>query len=150
MLEGTETLSQIPARKRNERRPVWRRRVSAAVLPESHVSIDQRCLDWRKLHSPEVFFAEQFVHRPRANGGQKHSFRVYPCVALRGGPSSNKNRPRRAQRNQFMRVYRQIVRRQGPRIFHEISRHPMIFARPRDVLHQLPKIPPMELRAAFP
>jgi len=72
MLEGTE-ISQIAARKRNKRGPVWSGRVSAAMLAESDVSIDQRGLDRRKLRSPEILLAQQFVNRPRARGRQRLS-----------------------------------------------------------------------------
>src|SRR5579883_2334539 len=62
---------------------------------------------------------------------------------------SDKHRPRRAQRDQLMRIDWQIFRRQWPRVFQKIPRHPVILARSRHVLQLLPKIPPVKFRSAL-
>src|ERR1700681_2859068 len=65
---------------RQERRPVRRRRVAAAMLAKGHVPVDERRLDRGKLGGAHVFLAQKPVYRPRASRRQEHSFRIHPSI----------------------------------------------------------------------
>jgi len=98
------------------------------MLAERHLAIYQRRFDGRKLRSSQVFFPEQLIDRPCADRCQEHAFGVHPSVAGDRGAGADEHRTRSAQRNELVRIYRQIVGRQGPAVLNEVTGHPVVFA----------------------
>src|SRR5258708_7036950 len=79
-----------------------------------------------------------------------------PCVSHFGNPIADKRRSRCAQRNQFVRVYRQVAgifaseRSLGRAVLQKITCHPVIFAGPREILHLFSEIASVRFDATFP
>src|SRR6266568_8361051 len=142
----------VSLRPLQKRGPIRPRRVSASVLPPCQVPIHQPHFHRRKFARRKRLLSKQFKHRPRRNGGHKTSPLIHPrpLRALPAGCAiADKRRPRRAQRDQLVRIHRQISRVHRPAIFKKIPRHPVILARPGEILHQFAKIPPMQFRPAL-
>src|SRR5262245_12415784 len=135
-----------------ERRPVWTGRVAAAVLAPGEIAVDQRGFHRGKFRRAQILFTEQPKHRARRDRRLEAAALVHPlafCTLPFRRAVTDERRPRRAQRDQFMRVHRQIGWLERAAVLQKISRHPMILARPGQVLDQFAEVPPMQLRAAF-
>jgi len=118
------------------------------MLAERHLAVYQRRFDGRKLRSSQVFFPEQLIHRAGANPGQEHSFGVHPAVAGGRGTGADEHRPRSAQRNEFVRIHRQIVGRERAAILDEVTGHPVVFAA-REIFQLLAPMAPVKFGTAF-
>src|SRR5438876_7592534 len=92
---------EIPAGKLQECRPVRRCSVTAAVLPEGYVTVDERGFDRRELGGPKIALAQEFVHGPGAGSGQEHALGIHPSIPI-GSAGADEHRARRAQSNQLM------------------------------------------------
>src|SRR5882724_7690456 len=107
--------------------------MSASMLPKCHVAVDQRRLGRRKLRSAHVLFAEKFVDGAGSSGSQEHALGIHPTIALRSA-AADEDRPRRAQRNQLVRIHRKIVPCEWTGVLEEVAGHRVILARSSHVL----------------
>ena len=105
---------------------------------------------------PDVLNSQQSEYRSSRYGGHVTTLLVQPIgVPTFGHTVANECEPKSAQRNQHMRVHREIAgilaakRRLRSAILQEIARHPMVFARAGQVLDCFPKIATMQFCAAF-
>ena len=73
--------------------------MSATVLAEGHIAIDQSCLDRRKCRRAHVFLAQQPVHRPSPSSRKEHSFRIHPSISVLRRAGADENWTRSAQRH---------------------------------------------------
>ena len=135
---------QVTASKGQECWPVGSRSMSARVLAKRQLSLYQGRFNRRKHGRSHVLLPQQLVDRTCANRSQKHSLGIDPAVSVRGS-ARDEDRTRRAECDQFMGIDRQVSRCQWPRIFQEVARHPVIFARPGDIPHLLAEYMPVEL-----
>src|SRR5260370_16788601 len=83
----------VPAGECQERRPVWARGVSTAMLAEGHITINQRCLYPGKPRSSQILLSQELVHRPSANPAQDHSLTVHPPIPLPATPAQPTSQP---------------------------------------------------------
>ena len=95
----------------------------ALMLPKRKVARHQRRSHRRELRRPQILRAHQPVHRSCRNLGQKHPARIGPCIAVgvgvaiaHVGSSTDKQRSRSTQRNQFVIIHGQVARIEWPRI----------------------------------
>ena len=129
---------QIPPRKLQKRRPVRRRRMPELVLPERQIALQQRPSPSAETPSspgpscPAAGTPAPRPPRPETRPSGRPT-RLRPCF----DPTPDKHRPRRAQRNQLMRIHRQVARRQRPGILHEVPRHPVVERRRGGQVFQL-------------
>src|ERR1035441_4907901 len=100
--------------------PVRRQHVMLArVAVETDVVLDG-VIKWRKIHFGNSRFAEQFINRRGGAGGEKFAVRIAPAVFAAG---VQKQRTRRNEREEKMRVHRQIIPMPG--VFLKVARHPI-------------------------
>ena len=57
--------------------------MSAAVLAEGDVAIDERSFDGREFRDAEIFLAKQLVDGAGSHGGLEHALGVHPAVSLK-------------------------------------------------------------------
>ena len=118
------------------------------VLPECQISIHQRGFYRGKLCRAKILFSEEPVNRTAGDLSQKHPFRIDPTVALRGA-STNEYRTRRTQRDQLVRIHRQVFIVERTVVLQKISGEPMILARPCEIPDLFSEMPPVQLRPAL-
>src|SRR2546423_8499878 len=98
------------------------------MLAKSHVTVDERGLNRRKLGRSHVLFAEKAINRPCPSSGHETPFCIDPSVALGCGPAADEYRTRCAKRDQLVRIDRQIAPIQRAGVFKEVAGDPMILA----------------------
>ena len=136
--------------------------MSAVVLPPRELAIEQADVDRAassrcgSRRDAEILGAEQAEHRLRRDRRHETALMVEPLrVALFRHAVADEGQARRAQRDQFVRVDRQIAgglaaeRRFGGAVLQEVAGHPVILARAGEVLDRLAPIAAMQLGAAF-
>ena len=108
------------------------------------------------VRGAEVLRAEQTKHAARGDGRHVAALMIEPSrVSLFGNAVADKNGSRRAQRDELVRVHRNVARIPaaegcgGGAVLQEIAGHPMVFAGAGQVLDRFAPIAPMELGAAF-
>ncbi len=138
-----------PAHEREERGPVGQRRVAAAMLAERNVAVDEGRFHRRKIRRPQILLPEERVNRTGADGGEEHALRVDPASFDLLGTDADEERPRCAQRNQFVRIDRQIAGVQRSCVFDEIAGDPVVLAGTGHVLDLFAEIAPMQFGAAL-
>src|SRR5690606_11462500 len=108
------------------------------------------------LGHAEIARAEQPERRLRRDGRHVTALLIEPVgVALLGNAVADERGPRRAQRDQLMRIDRDVVGVLATEaglfgaVFEEAPGHPMILTRAGQVLDGFPEVAPMQLRAAL-
>src|SRR5262249_585106 len=111
------------------------------------------------LHPPARFLSREIVScqdpffrgagkpdrwRPQPEPPLPHD----PTVALRGA-STNEYRTRRTQRDQLVRIHRQVFIVERTVVLQKISGEPMILARPCEIPDLFSEMPPVQLRPAL-
>src|SRR5919198_1438319 len=126
-----------------KRRPVRAGSVATTMLAESKLAIDKRSLYRRKLCCSQILLAEQLEDGPGSNRSHKTSSLINP-FALRSWPFcgavTDKGGARRAQRNQLVRINRQIIPVERPGVFEKVACHPMVFARACEIFYKFTEI----------
>src|ERR1035441_5267901 len=93
--------------------PVRRQHVMLArVAVETDVVLDG-VIKWRKIHFRNSLFAKQRINRCGRAGGEKFTVRITPAVFAAG---VQKQRTRRNEREEKMRVPRQIIQSEERRV----------------------------------
>ena len=123
--------------------------MSGVVGAKCDVAVDQCGSNWRKLTRAEILFAQQAVDRACPHCAEEHPFGVHPTTFDFRGAGADKNRTRRAERNQLVGINGQIVGRQWASVPQEIACHPVVLARGGDILDLLAERPAQDLGAAF-
>src|SRR4051812_22520684 len=101
--------------------------MSAIVLPESDLTVEQSFFLWWKFSRPEILFSEQGIDGTGVYTCQEHASCIHPLTFDSWRAYTDEYRPRRAKRYQLMRVHRKIVWRQWACVFNEIAGKPMVF-----------------------
>src|SRR5262245_56773457 len=117
--------------------------MSAVVLAPRELSVEQPDVDrWHLLglvvvRTAETFRAQQSEDRLAGNGGHEAALMVVPLrVALFRDAVADEGQPRRAQRDQFVRIDWNVPgrlaaeRRLRRAVLEEVPGHPVVLARP--------------------
>ena len=128
---------------RQEVLPVRRVGVAAIVLAPGELAVEQADVHGRHLlgrvvvGAAEVLRAEQTEHRLRRDRGHEAALMIEPLrVALLGNAVAHEREPRRAERDQLVRVDRNVAgvlaaeRRFRRAVLEEVAGHPVILAGP--------------------
>ena len=94
--------------------------MAASVIAKSNVSRGQRRIGLRHLRRAQVLSAQKPVRWAGGDGGKKRAMWIGPLVTR---ATVEKDRSRRDQGDQLVRVHRQIVPMSG--VFAEIDGKPM-------------------------
>ena len=142
--------------------PVRRVRVTAVVLPPRELAVEQPDVHRRHLRRPpvvrhaEILRAEQAEHRLRRDGRHEAALMIEPLrVALLRNAVAHERQPRRAERDQLVRIDGELVRRVSPRarrvgaVLQVVPRHPVVLARAGETLHRLAEVAAVQRRAPF-
>ncbi len=148
---------------REEIFPVGAVRVAAVMLPPGELAIEQAGIHGRHLRAAvvragsQVARAQQAPGRPGRDGGHEAALLVEPLrIAFFRNSVTDKDRPRSAEGQQLMGVYRQISGvfaaefRLRSGILQKIPRHPVIFALAGEIFDRLAEIPTERLDAPGP
>src|SRR5882672_4080297 len=135
--------------------------MAAIVLAPRQLTVKQTRVHRRHRSGSIVFLlaniarSEQPKYRPGSNGGHVAALLVQPiCIPAFGDAVTDEDEPRSAQRDQHVRIYRQVPGvlavegRFRSAILEEITRHPMIFTRPGQILHNFAEVATVQLGAA--
>src|SRR5690606_4911898 len=131
-----------------EGRPVRTRRVSAFVLPIRDVAVDQCGSDRREFARTEISFPEESVHGTRRNRCDEHALGIDPSVSFLDSARPDENGARRGERDEFVRIDRQVVPRKRSSVLEIVSCEPVIRVGTCGVLHELAEVAAMRLGAS--
>src|SRR5437667_7448424 len=161
-LPSNRVIAQETVRPRNKVFPIRSVGVTSIMLPPCELAFEKSSIDRRHFRGvivvgdSEVLRAEQTEHGPSSDGCHVAALMVQPFrITFLRDAIADESQSRCAQRNQLIGVNRQITGILAPKrslsrtILEEISGHPVITSRAREVLNFLAEIPPVRFGAAF-
>lgn len=120
--------------------------MSACMLAEGDVAVDQGGFEDREFAGVEGLFAEHFVDGTGTDSGEEHALGIDPSVAFVA--RANEDGTGCAEGDELMSIDREITGIQRPGVLEIVACHPVVFVRGRDVFDHLTVITAMEFDSA--
>jgi len=136
--------------------------MTAVVLPPRELAVEHAHV-YRRHLLPSVIFrrakilrAQQAEYGPCRNGGHITTLVIEPFrISLFWDTVADERQPGRTQRYELMGIHGQITSVLAAEcsfrgaVLHEVSRHPVVLARSREILHRFTPVTAMQLGPAF-